>query len=216
MLFCRKSSTKLVSRLSRSFLERVREDDEQRFVESAVSTWGMHADGRGGPGRDTSVERTSYTHLRKDLGHLSAAPVWPPGCCLTPFDVSRHAEPGHRLLAKAYRDGSGRVAPFATWWPSVCNDPECDPSLFFLATDGRLLDEQLPQGPSGTVTLAPQGCRRGSRATCLQRLPRARGHVSRLESGAQQRLRGRATIPAPRNDRARALIDSAVRKRATP
>ena len=79
--------------------------------------------------------QTSYTHLRKNLRDLFTGPVWPCGIRLARFEARRHAEPAHRFLTAAYRDGGGQIEPFATWWPSVRNDPDYDRSLLFLALD---------------------------------------------------------------------------------
>lgn len=72
--------------------------------------------------------------LRKHLTADQAPPVWPPQAHLLPFaDAAPRAL--HAILADAYRNGFGSVAPFETWWASLTGDSEFDPSLVVIAAD---------------------------------------------------------------------------------
>lgn len=77
----------------------------------------------------------SYVHLRKTLRGNITSPVWPVGIRLAPFDVGRHIRQAHDLLVEAYRHGGGRVVPFEEWWSGLRQDPEYDPSVFFVALE---------------------------------------------------------------------------------
>ena len=75
-----------------------------------------------------------FHRMRKDLAHAPPEPAWPGGLRLAGFDPGRAAGV-HALLRDAYAHGGGSVGPFASWWPSLRDDPEYDPSLVFVAVD---------------------------------------------------------------------------------
>ncbi len=76
-----------------------------------------------------------YTHLRKDFQEDIVAPAWPVGTHPALFDADQHAIKAHDLLAAAYSLGGGYVGSFETWWPTLRDDPEYNPAVFFLALD---------------------------------------------------------------------------------
>jgi ribosomal protein S18 acetylase RimI-like enzyme len=81
------------------------------------------------------MKNTLYTHLRKNLLGSISGPVWPVGTRPTQFDANAHRKPAHNLLVEAYKLGGGYVGSFDHWWSALRNDPEYDPSVFFLALD---------------------------------------------------------------------------------
>lgn len=83
------------------------------------------------------MENRPYILLRKHLQESMAEPVWPPGVRPALFDADLHVKQAHDLLAEAYRSGSGHVGLLDDWWSSLREDPEYDPSVFFLALDGN-------------------------------------------------------------------------------
>lgn len=76
---------------------------------------------------------TDVLRLRKWLSD-DQAPAWPAGISRTPVDETDPARL-HALLADAYSNGFGSVAPLDQWWTSVSADDEYDPGLVFIATD---------------------------------------------------------------------------------
>lgn len=76
-----------------------------------------------------------YVHLRKELRDERKRPVWPSGIRPAPFEADRHVRQAHDLLTQAYRLGGGRIGSLEAWWSSLRDDPEYDPSVFFLAVD---------------------------------------------------------------------------------
>ncbi len=83
------------------------------------------------------MEKTPYTHFRKDLRGSIPRPVWPLGTRPTRFDANAHRKLAHDLLAETCKPGGGHVDSFDHWWSALCNDPEYDPSVFFLALDEK-------------------------------------------------------------------------------
>jgi len=72
--------------------------------------------------------------LRKHLTADQAPPVWPAQTHLLPFaDAAPQAL--HAILADAYCNGFGSVAPFESWWARLTGDSEFDPGLVIIAAD---------------------------------------------------------------------------------
>lgn len=74
-----------------------------------------------------------YTFLRKDLRGDLPKPIWPSGVRLVQFDEKLYARAAHDLLTQAYHRGGGHVGLFDSWLHSLIEDPDLDPSVFFLA-----------------------------------------------------------------------------------
>jgi ribosomal protein S18 acetylase RimI-like enzyme len=69
--------------------------------------------------------------MRIDLPAGSAPPVWPDAVRVRTFR-REDADGLHALLAHAYRNGGGSVAPQGTWYPGLTGDSEFDPDLVVL------------------------------------------------------------------------------------
>lgn len=80
----------------------------------------------------TPSDRPTSILMRRDLREPLDAPVWPEGVRLQRF-AAEQAAAVHDLLATAYADGGGSVAPFSAWWSSLAADAEFDPELVFVA-----------------------------------------------------------------------------------
>ncbi|WP_428393029.1 GNAT family N-acetyltransferase [Lichenicoccus sp.] len=76
-----------------------------------------------------------FIHLRKELRGDEWRPVWPIGIRPALFEAGQHIEQAHNLLVEAYKYGGGHVGPVDEWWSALRQDPEYDPSVFFLAID---------------------------------------------------------------------------------
>jgi ribosomal protein S18 acetylase RimI-like enzyme len=66
------------------------------------------------------------------VARRAPAPVWPDGVtCATWRDTD--ATDVHAVMAAAYRDGGGTVAPLAEWAPAFMGDAEFDAATCFIA-----------------------------------------------------------------------------------
>ena len=81
------------------------------------------------------MTRFSFVHLRKELRADLARPVWPIGIHPGSFETGAHLKQAHDLLVEAYKHGGGKVGSLDEWWSDLREDPEYDPSVFFLALD---------------------------------------------------------------------------------
>ncbi len=81
-------------------------------------------------------------HMGIELDKQPAAPVWPEGITLRPFDAEQHAEEVYRGMEEAFRDHFGfQPQPFETdfprWKHQMMEDKEAfDPDLWLIAMDG--------------------------------------------------------------------------------
>jgi ribosomal protein S18 acetylase RimI-like enzyme len=77
---------------------------------------------------------TDSLRLRKHLLGDLAPPTWP--ASTNPVALSAvDPQALHRILAAAYTNGFGSVAPFEAWWTGLTADSEYDPALVFIAAD---------------------------------------------------------------------------------
>ena len=72
----------------------------------------------------------TYLRMRRRLDESPELPAWSDGVRLEPFSENCATE-AHALLALGYADGGGSVPVFGTWWRSLSEDTEYDPSLCF-------------------------------------------------------------------------------------
>lgn len=80
----------------------------------------------------TDASAAHYWLMRRDLAAPVPPPAWPPGIQPHPFTLERAPEV-HHLLTLGYGSAAGCVADYPDWLAAFEHDPECDPSLCFLA-----------------------------------------------------------------------------------
>lgn len=74
--------------------------------------------------------------LQRRLSGPLPATVLPDDLAFASFDPVRDPPAVHVLLRRAYASGGGEIADFDIWWPGLRSDPEFDPGLVFLVSDG--------------------------------------------------------------------------------
>jgi ribosomal protein S18 acetylase RimI-like enzyme len=74
--------------------------------------------------------------MRRDLGRDAPDVPWPQDIELCTYSVELAADV-HYLMQLGYREGGGRVPELDTWQQQFETDPEYDPSLCFIARDGK-------------------------------------------------------------------------------
>lgn len=77
-----------------------------------------------------------FVALRRNLTTSIAAPAWPAGVHLEPFEVA-DVKAIHALLQRAYANGFGGVVPdWLDWWEALRADSEFDADLCLVAKAG--------------------------------------------------------------------------------
>lgn len=74
--------------------------------------------------------------MRRDLSQHVPAIEWPQGIELTTYSREQAAAV-HELMQVGYRQGGGRVPALDVWRQQFENDPEYDPALCFIASNGE-------------------------------------------------------------------------------
>ena len=78
--------------------------------------------------------------MRRELSGDIEQPAWPTGVIcwtLAPKPDKRDAKAAHSVLEAGFWEGGGGAPIFRKWWPQLHKDSEFDPTVLFLAIEGK-------------------------------------------------------------------------------